>query len=323
MMQANPLAAAGWGAAAAPAAGAWGAATPAGARGAPAAANGGAWGAGYGAGYGAAPGGYGAAAGGYGAAAGGYGAAAAPAAGGWGGDAWGGGKGGKGGKGGFGGNRFTPYVKKGGPTTSVKLQPVPEGIGEPEIREVFAPFGEIQSVRIMPGTPNYAYVNYTTTSAAAGAIALNSIEMAGTKVLVNPGRPKYPDASDSIGLFNVPYSTTQEEIEKLVTQHAGFKKLKMILKPGTTEFRGFCFVEFESVDNAIAALEALQGTWIGNKAIDIKFATPAGAQGQGWGKGGGKGGFGAQPQWGAGAAGAWGAQPAAMWGQQQQQGWGY
>eukprot|EP00668_Euglena_longa_P001923 GGOE01002247.1.p1 GENE.GGOE01002247.1~~GGOE01002247.1.p1 ORF type:complete len:258 (-),score=68.77 GGOE01002247.1:306-1022(-) len=234
-------------------------------------------------------------------------------AGGWGGaDAWGGGKG-KGGKGGKGlaGNRFQPYgPKKGGPTTSVKLQPVPEGIGEAEIREVFAPFGEIQSVRVMPGQPNYAYVNYSTTQAAAGAIALNQIELGGAKVFVNPGRPKYPDATDSIGLFNVPYTTTQEEIEKLVTPHAGFKKLKMISKPGTTEFRGFCFVDFETVDTAIAALEALQGTWIGNKAIDVKFASGSGGPGQGqpgWGKGGGKGGA----QWG----GAWGGQPA-MWGQQ-------
>eukprot|EP00668_Euglena_longa_P004997 GGOE01005868.1.p1 GENE.GGOE01005868.1~~GGOE01005868.1.p1 ORF type:complete len:294 (+),score=68.77 GGOE01005868.1:57-884(+) len=266
-----------WGApAVVPAAGAWGAVASPAAWGA--AANGGAWGAGYG--------------------------MAAPAAGGWGGNAWAGGKGGKG----MGGNRFQPYPKKSGlPTTSVKLQPVPEGVGEDQIREVFTPFGEIQSVRIMAGQPNYAYVNYTTTQAAAAAIAMNQVELGGTKVFVNAGRPKYPDATDSIGLFNVPYATTQEEIEKLVSAHAGFKKLKMITKPGTTEFRGFCFVDFETVENAVAALEALQGTWVGNKAIDVKFATGPGGN-PGWGKGGGKGG----DQWG--GAGAWGAQ--AMWGQQ-------
>eukprot|EP00667_Euglena_gracilis_P009136 EG_transcript_9273 len=263
-----------------PAAGVWGAAAnPAAAWGA--AANGGAWGAGYG---------------------------AAPMAGGWGADAWGGGKGGKGGKG-FGGNRFQPYQKKSGlPTTSVKLQPLPEGVGEVQIREVFTPFGEIQSVRIMNGTPNYAYVNYTTTQAAAAAIAMNQIELAGAKVFVNAGRPKYPDATDSIGLFNLPFATTQEEIEKLVTPYPGFKKLKMIMKPGTTEFRGFCFVDYETVENAVAALEALQGTWVGNKAIDVKFASGPGSN-PSWGKGG-KGG----DQWG-----AWGAQ--AMWGQPQQA-WG-
>eukprot|EP00668_Euglena_longa_P004994 GGOE01005865.1.p1 GENE.GGOE01005865.1~~GGOE01005865.1.p1 ORF type:complete len:293 (-),score=65.24 GGOE01005865.1:361-1185(-) len=268
-----------WGApAVVPAAGAWGAVASPAAWGA--AANGGAWGAGYG--------------------------MAAPAAGGWGGNAWAGGKGGKG----MGGNRFQPYGPKrsGLPTTSVKLQPLPEGVDEAQIREVFTPFGEIQSVRVMAGQPNYAYVNYTTTQSAAGAIALNQIDLGGAKVFVNPGRPKYPDATDSIGLFNVPYTTTQEEIEKLVTAHAGFKKLKMIMKPGTTEFRGFCFVDFESVDNAIAALEALQGTWVGNKAIDVKFASGTGGPAQGWGKGGGKG----MPQWG---GDAWGGQ-AAMWGQQ-------
>eukprot|EP00667_Euglena_gracilis_P021857 EG_transcript_24091 len=261
MMQANPMA--GWGATAADPTAAWGAAAAAPTASWGAAANGGAWGA---AGYGATP---------------------SPMAGAWGADAWGGGKGAGKGKGM--GNRFQPYPKKGGPTTSVKLQPLPEGVDEAQIREVFAPFGEIQSVRVMPGTPNYAYVNYTTTQAAAGAIALNQIDLGGAKVFVNPGRPKYPDATDSIGLFNVPFTTTQEEIEKLVTPHAGFKKLKMILKPGTTEFRGFCFVDYETVDNAIAALEALQGTWIGNKAIDVKFASGTGGAGQAWGKGGGKG----------------------------------
>eukprot|EP00668_Euglena_longa_P044358 GGOE01058996.1.p1 GENE.GGOE01058996.1~~GGOE01058996.1.p1 ORF type:complete len:302 (-),score=78.03 GGOE01058996.1:492-1343(-) len=274
-----------WGAqAAAPAAGGWGAAAdPAAAWGA---ANGGAWGASNGGAWGAA-----------------YGAAA-PVAAGWGG-AWG--KGGKGGKG-MGGNRFQPYGPKrsGLPTTSVKLQPLPEGVDEAQIREVFTPFGEIQSVRVMAGQPNYAYVNYTTTQAAAAAVALNNVELAGAKVYVHAGRPKYPDATESIGLFNIPFTTTQEEIEKLVTPHAGFKKLKMITKPGTTEFRGFCFVDFESVENAITALEALQGTWVGNKAIDVKFASGPGGN-QSWGKGG-KGG----DQWG--GAGAWGAP--AMWGQQ-------
>lgn len=295
--------AAGWGA---PAAGAWGAASTTPSWDASAAAQPAAgWGAAAGGGWGGAAGGWPATPAPQPAAqwGGGY---SAPAP--WGGDAWG--KGGKGaGKGGK-GMRFSPYVKKGGPTSSVKVQPLPEGTNEEQIREAFKQFGEINSVRIMQGQPNYAYVNFATTAAAAGAIALNEIELGGNKCFVNPGRPKYPDASDTIGMFNIPYATTQEELDKLVGGYTGFKRVKMIMKPGTGEFRGFAFASFDSVENAITALEAMAGTVMGDKSLDIKFAANSSEQGGAWGKGKG----GAQ-QWG----GGWGGAPAPMapmWGGQ-------
>lgn len=200
---------------------------------------------------------------------------------------WGGGYGmgfGKGGWGkgfgkGFGkGKGFHPYARP-GPVMSVKVQPIPEGITSEELKTQFAPYGEVDSAVILSGQPNYAYINFKDEKAATTAAAVIKLDINGVECAVLPGKRKMIEValgnpSNSIGMFGMPFATTQEELEAQVSSYAGFKSAKRILNPDGS-FRGFAFIAFDSIENATAAKDALTGTTIGGRAIDVKFAMPS------------------------------------------------
>jgi hypothetical protein len=198
----------------------------------------------------------------------------------WGGGGWDYGKGFKGygkGKGtGFFGGRYTPYGMKMGPTCSIKLQPIPDGLTSEILTETFKQYGEITSAVLMPGEPNYAYVNFVEAKGAEAALALGHIELSDVKCFIMAGKRRVIQRqeggpSDGIGLFNLPFSISQEDLETVLRVYAGFKSVKMIMRPDGG-FRGYAFAYFDTVDNATIAKDALNGTELDGKKMDVKFS---------------------------------------------------
>jgi RNA recognition motif-containing protein len=80
---------------------------------------------------------------------------------------------------------------------------------------------------------------------------------------------------------NLGPDTTTPELEALFAEHGTVVSANVILDRDTGRCRGFGFVEMESDAEAKAAMEALDGTEMGDRAIKVNEARPRPAGGGG------------------------------------------
>lgn len=181
------------------------------------------------------------------------------------------------GMGGFG--RFSPYPKRYRTrvgSIAIKVQPVPPEISEEDLKYAFGGFGEITLVVIKDGTPRHAYVNFTKPEEANAAAATQNVELAGQSCYVGLSlcqKPHIPEGepTNGIGIFNMPFSMTYDEILSLISAYPGFLSLKMVTRK-TGEFKGYCFAYFNTVEDATYAKSMLMGMTIGDQVLDCKFS---------------------------------------------------
>eukprot|EP00667_Euglena_gracilis_P015793 EG_transcript_16466 len=176
--------------------------------------------------------------------------------------------------------RFAPYSSKPkGPSNSIKISPVPDFATPEELKAIFAPYGAISAAIVKHNQPYHGYVNFTTHQEAATAVAAGDVELHGQVCnviistrphqVVTEGAP-----TNGIGIFNIPFTMTQEEVISMLTGYPGFQSLKYITtKLG--QFRGYVFAYFDSVDNATIAKSQLLGLPIGDQVLDVKYANKA------------------------------------------------
>jgi RNA recognition motif-containing protein len=94
---------------------------------------------------------------------------------------------------------------------------------------------------------------------------------------------------------NLPFSATEEELRSLFSQYGEVHSVSVISDRETGRPRGFGFVEMESADEAIKALD---GQPFGGRNLRVNIARER--EGGGGGGGGGRGGGG-----GGGRGGRW------------------
>jgi len=113
---------------------------------------------------------------------------------------------------------------------------------------------------------------------------------------------------------NLDYSTTEDTLRDLFAADGRkVMRVQIIMDRETGQPRGFGFVEFESDDQAAAALKALDGADVDGRAIRVNIAEdkpprPGGGGGGGGGRpygGGGGGGGGGRSGPGGGGGGGW------------------
>jgi cold-inducible RNA-binding protein len=94
-------------------------------------------------------------------------------------------------------------------------------------------------------------------------------------------------SSVNIYVGNLPYSTTDAELESLFASHGTVTSARVIMDRETGRSRGFGFVEMANDDEARAAIAALNGDDSLGRALTVNEAKPkeAGARG-GFGGGG-------------------------------------
>ena len=91
---------------------------------------------------------------------------------------------------------------------------------------------------------------------------------------------------------NLPFSATDEEVTALFGQHGTVHSVALINDRETGRPRGFGFVEMDD-DAAVAAMQALDGSEMGGRALRVNEAQDRprrGGGGGGYGGGGGGGG---------------------------------
>ena len=90
---------------------------------------------------------------------------------------------------------------------------------------------------------------------------------------------------------NLSYETTADELRGMFGQHGEVTDVHMPTDRETGRPRGFAFVEMSSDDEGRAAMQALDGTEVGGRALRVNEARPRGDRPSGGG-GGGRGGHG-------------------------------
>ena len=72
----------------------------------------------------------------------------------------------------------------------------------------------------------------------------------------------------------LPYATTDQELQDLFATHGTVTSANVITDRETGRSKGFGFVEFESADDAQAAIKALDGSDLGGRKIVVNEARP-------------------------------------------------
>jgi RNA recognition motif-containing protein len=71
---------------------------------------------------------------------------------------------------------------------------------------------------------------------------------------------------------NLPFSTTEGELEETFGKHGSLKSVKVITDRETGRSRGFAFVEFEEASSAESAQNALNGQQLGGRDLRVNEA---------------------------------------------------
>ena len=97
----------------------------------------------------------------------------------------------------------------------------------------------------------------------------------------------------NIYVGNLSYDTTDASLRAAFEAHGEVSSAQVIMDRDTGRPRGFGFVEMPSGDEARAAIEALNGTELDSRTLNVNEARPRGdRRGGSGGGGGGRGGYG-------------------------------
>jgi RNA recognition motif-containing protein len=86
---------------------------------------------------------------------------------------------------------------------------------------------------------------------------------------------------------SLPYSTTEQQLTELFSQHGTVQSAKVITDRFTGQSRGFAFVEMATSEEAQKAIAALHGSELGGRTLVVNEARPQEKRPIGSGGGGG------------------------------------
>jgi len=92
--------------------------------------------------------------------------------------------------------------------------------------------------------------------------------------------------SNKIYIGNLPFSSTEDELRDIFSQHGDVESVNVIMDRDTGRPRGFAFVEMGDSDSAGKAIRALDGSELGGRNLRVNEA-----EDKRRGGGGGGGGF--------------------------------
>lgn len=95
----------------------------------------------------------------------------------------------------------------------------------------------------------------------------------------------------NIYVGNLPYNTTDADLQQLFGQFGAIQKTSIIMDRETGRSRGFGFVEMADEAQGQAAVEALNGKEFGGRYLTVNEARPRTENNRGGGGGGGGGGY--------------------------------
>eukprot|EP00667_Euglena_gracilis_P015948 EG_transcript_16621 len=166
--------------------------------------------------------------------------------------------------------------------TSIKVQPLPDGVDDQQLADAFAEYGQVVSAAVHRGSPNFGHVNFATQEAASAVAALDKFDWGGQTVLITLSRRRWEVSQEGapntgIGIFNLPLTLTQEGLQEYLAVYPGLVNVKMVYNKVSSkgmggQFKGYAFAHFDTVENATLAKSQLMGAQFEDCVLDVKFA---------------------------------------------------
>lgn len=78
--------------------------------------------------------------------------------------------------------------------------------------------------------------------------------------------------SNKLYVGNIPYSTTNEDLNELFSEYGTVTEVKIITDRATNRSKGFGFVTFEDANACNSAIEALNGYELDGRNIKVNVA---------------------------------------------------
>ena len=158
------------------------------------------------------------------------------------------------------------------------------------LREFFAECGELANV-YMPKNESgvnkgFAYVTFSSVEEATTAVdTLNGKQCAGSAIRLDyaearerPPRQARPiedpsnEPSNNLFVGGIPFDTTVEVIKAAFAPHGAVLDVRIPIDPKEKTPRGFCYVAFATMEEAMAAVQPMNGAEIGGRQIRVDFA---------------------------------------------------
>jgi len=78
----------------------------------------------------------------------------------------------------------------------------------------------------------------------------------------------------NIFIANLDWSITSEDLQSTFSSFGKVTYAHVVYEKETKRSKGFGYIEMEDTDQAIAAIEALNGLEVNGRPIDVKIASP-------------------------------------------------
>ncbi|ETI26586.1 hypothetical protein G647_03364 [Cladophialophora carrionii CBS 160.54] len=194
-------------------------------------------------------------------------------------------------------------------------------VDEEWLKSEFEEFGEIAGVRLITNrddgrSKGYGYVEFVNAADATKAYdAKKGTDLDGRPLNIDYANAKkdakekqqvrgqrfgdqLSEPSDTLFLGNLSFEATEDDVYNLFSPFGTATGVRIPTNPEDGSVKGFGYVTFASVDEAKAALEGAQGSFIKNRPVRIDYASSRRQNGGdspargGFGGRGGRGGFG-------------------------------
>lgn len=96
----------------------------------------------------------------------------------------------------------------------------------------------------------------------------------------------------NIYVGNLPYTANEEELKELFSNHGEVTSVRIITDKDTGQSKGFGFIDITSDDDALSAIESLEGAEFQGRNLRVNQSKPREDKPRGGGYRGGNGGGG-------------------------------
>jgi len=177
------------------------------------------------------------------------------------------------------------------PSTTIFLGNLSYECDEEAIRAAFADCGEIKSLRLMKddagASKGFGYIEFADFAASAAAIRKDNMELCGRNVHLDYAQPRIERApvasspraptnppSSTLFLGGLSYKATTDDIRAAFNHFGTITDVRITIDRDTSRPKGFGYVSFSTVEEAQAALSAMNGQLLADRPLRLDFATP-------------------------------------------------